>query len=168
MTRLPRPLAVLGAVLTLGLGFTACGDDDKPPATKPAETAEPTAAADAKPTVEKPTGKPPTKLVQRDLVKGKGAAAKDGDQVTVHYVGVHFETGEQFEASWDSGQPYSFTLGLGEVIPGWDKGIAGMSVGGRRELIIPPEDAYGAEGSPPIGPNETLVFVVDVLAIQPG
>jgi peptidylprolyl isomerase len=121
-----------------------------------------------KPEVPKPAGEPPAELTTRDIVKGKGAAAKEGDQVTVQYVGVSHSTGEQFDASWDGGQPFPFTLGAGEVIPGWDKGVAGMKVGGRRELVIPPADAYGEAGSGPIGPNETLVFVVDVVDIQRG
>ena len=84
--------------------------------------------------------------------------------MTVQYVGVTFSTGEQFDASWDSGQPFSFQLGGGQVIPGWDRGLKGMRKGGRRELTIPPTLAYGAQGSPPaIGPNETLVFVVDLV-----
>ena len=114
----------------------------------------------------KPTGSPPRKLVTEDIVKGKGRAAKAGDSVTVQYVGVSFSTGEQFDASWDIGQPFNFPLGAGQVIPGWDKGIAGMRPGGRRVLTIPPELAYGAEGFPPdIAPNETLVFVVDLVSI---
>lgn len=85
--------------------------------------------------------------------------------MTVQYVGVNYKTGKQFDASWDRGEPFSFALGAGQVIPGWDQGIPGMKVGGRRELIIPPELAYGATGSPPtIPPNETLIFVVDLLA----
>ncbi|MDP9294380.1 MAG: FKBP-type peptidyl-prolyl cis-trans isomerase, partial [Actinomycetota bacterium] len=84
----------------------------------------------------------------------------------VQYVGVSFSTGEQFDASWDAGQPFSFPLGTGQVIPGWDKGVAGMRVGGRRKLTIPPDQAYGTAGSPPsIGPNETLVFVIDMVQI---
>ena len=100
-------------------------------------------------------------------MKGKGPAAKKGDNVTVHYVGVTFSTGEEFDASWNTGQPFSFPLGGGQVIQGWDKGIEGMRKGGRRKLTIPPELAYGAQGSPPaIGPNETLVFVIDMLEVQ--
>jgi peptidylprolyl isomerase len=87
--------------------------------------------------------------------------------VTVHYVGVSKANGRQFDASWDRGEPFQFQLGAGQVIPGWDQGVAGMKVGGRRELVIPPRLAYGPAGSPPtIGPNETLVFVVDLLAVQ--
>ena len=98
---------------------------------------------------------------------GKGKTAAKGDAVTVQYVGISYATGQQFDASWDSGQPFPFKLGQGEVIPGWDKGVAGMREGGRRRLTIPPEDAYGPAGSPPsIGPNETLIFVVDLVSID--
>jgi peptidylprolyl isomerase len=87
--------------------------------------------------------------------------------VIVNYVGVSFSTGEEFDASWDTGQPFPVQLGAGNVIEGWEKGLVGIREGGRRELIIPPEQAYGAKGAPPsIGPNETLVFVIDALAIQ--
>ena len=107
------------------------------------------------------------KLTEKELVKGTGAEAKSGDEVTVQYVGVDYKTGKEFDASWDRGEPFSFTLGAGEVIPGWDQGVEGMKVGGRRELIIPPELAYGPAGSPPaIGPNETLIFVIDLLAVK--
>ncbi len=117
-----------------------------------------------KPKVAKPTGSPPEKLVVKDLVKGKGAAAKAGDQIQVNYVGVSFKNGKEFDSSFDAGQPFQFRLGASEVIPGWDQGLEGMRVGGRRRLTIPPDLAYGAEGSPPaIGPDETLVFVIDLL-----
>jgi peptidylprolyl isomerase len=118
----------------------------------------------AKPEVTVPKGPPPKKLVEKEIRKGNGATAKAGDEITVQYVGVGYESGEQFDASWDRNEPFPFTLGSNSVIPGWEKGIVGMKVGGRRELIIPPELAYGSAGSPPvIGPNETLIFVVDLL-----
>ena len=117
--------------------------------------------------IPKPSGSPPSKLVVEDIVKGKGRAAKKGDKVTMQYVGVAFSTGEEFDASWDTGAPLPpFQLGAGAVIPGWDKGIVGMRVGGRRKLVIPPELAYGTAGpGPPIGPNETLIFVVDLVEV---
>jgi peptidylprolyl isomerase len=116
-----------------------------------------------KPTIPKPTGSAPKRLVIKDIVKGKGKTAKAGDVVTVQYVGVDQKTGEQFDASWDRGQPFQFQLGAHSVIPGWDQGVAGMKVGGRRELIIPPDLAYGPQGQPPaIAPNATLVFVIDL------
>jgi peptidylprolyl isomerase len=111
-----------------------------------------------------PKGAPPKKLEVKDLEEGTGAEAKAGDEVTVQYVGVDYKNGKEFDASWDRGEPFTFQLGAGMVIPGWDQGVEGMKVGGRRELIIPPDLAYGPEGSPPaIGPNETLIFVIDLL-----
>jgi peptidylprolyl isomerase len=104
-----------------------------------------------------------------DLKEGDGAEAKAGDQVTVNYVGVDFDSGEQFDASYDRGESFPFKLGAGEVIPGWDQGVEGMKVGGRRRLVIPPDLAYGPQGQPPtIGPDATLVFVIDLLDVQPG
>ncbi len=122
-----------------------------------------------KPQVEVPDEPPPSELVSTDIVTGEGATAVAGDQVTVQYVGVDYETGEQFDASWDNGQPFPFQLGAGQVIPGWDQGVEGMKVGGRRELTIPPDLAYGKQGSPPaIKPNSTLVFVIDLLDVGSG
>ena len=116
----------------------------------------------------KPTGSPPRRLVKEDIVKGKGPAAKPGDTVTVNYVGVAFSTGEEFDNSWDRGQPIKVPLGGGRVIKGWDRGLVGMRAGGRRILSIPPELAYGRQGYPPaIAPNETLVFVIDMVKITP-
>jgi peptidylprolyl isomerase len=87
--------------------------------------------------------------------------------VSVQYVGVSYLNGRQFDASWDRGEPFAFQLGAGAVIPGWDEGVKGMNVGGRRMLVIPPDLAYGPQGSPPaIGPNETLVFVIDLLGVE--
>jgi peptidylprolyl isomerase len=116
------------------------------------------------PTVTPPSGPPPTKLETKDLIVGTGAEAKDGDTVTVNDVGVLYKTGKEFESSFKRNEPFTFTLGKGQVIAGWDQGIPGMKVGGRRELIIPAALGYGAKGSPPtIPPNEALVFVVDLL-----
>jgi peptidylprolyl isomerase len=118
------------------------------------------------PTVTKPTGAPPTTLAKKDIFVGTGPEAKAGESVTVNYVGVLYSTGAVFDASWKRHEPFAFTLGKGQVITGWDQGIAGMKVGGRRELIIPAPLAYGAKGSPPaIPPNAALVFVVDLLAV---
>jgi peptidylprolyl isomerase len=120
-----------------------------------------------KPTIEKPEGDIPFELGIDDLQVGAGAEATPGAKVTVHYVGVSFLTGEQFDASWDRGQPFEFKLGKGQVIPGWDHGVAGMRVGGRRKLTIPSAMAYGARGAGGvIKPNEPLVFVVDLLAVE--
>jgi peptidylprolyl isomerase len=131
-------------------------------------TATPAAAAKrTKPKVVVPKGAPPKTLETKELIEGAGPEAKSGDEVTVQYVGVDYKTGKQFDASWDRGEPFPFTLGAGQVITGWDKGVAGMKAGGRRELIIPPELAYGPSGYPPaIAPNATLVFVIDLLAVN--
>lgn len=126
---------------------------------------ETTSVADTgpKPTVEVPKGPAPTQLVVKDLKTGDGVEAKSGDQVSVQYVGVLYSDGKQFDSSFDRGQPFSFQLGGSQVIPGWDQGVAGMKVGGRRELIVPPDLAYGAQGQPPTIPaNATLVFVIDL------
>jgi peptidylprolyl isomerase len=118
------------------------------------------------PKVTPPSGAAPAKLETKELIAGTGAEAKSGDKVTVNYVGVLYKTGKEFNASWETKEPFSFTLGKGEVIPGWDQGIPGMKVGGRRELIIPASLAYGTKGSPPKIPgNEALVFVVDLLGV---
>ncbi|HEX8689735.1 MAG TPA: FKBP-type peptidyl-prolyl cis-trans isomerase [Solirubrobacterales bacterium] len=158
--------------LCLALVAAGCGDDDDAPtsagsnesssARSPAEAAE-----GSKPTVTVPTGSPPRQLVEEDLIEGGGPSAKAGDRVTVQYVGVGFDSNQEFDASWDRGEPFSFQLGAGEVIPGWDQGIEGMKVGGQRQLVIPANLAYGEVGSPPaIKPNEALVFVVDLLAVE--
>ena len=156
--------------LCLALVAAGCGDDDDDSTTAAESTAAETAApADTskKPKVEVPAGAPPKQLTENDLVEGDGATAKKGDEVTVQYVGVGHESGEEFDASWDRGEPFTFQLGAGQVIPGWDQGVEGMKVGGRRELVIPPNLAYGAAGAPPaIGPNETLVFVVDLVDVN--
>ena len=120
-----------------------------------------------RPQIEKPEGDIPFELGIDDLVEGDGAEAVPGSKVTVHYVGVSFLTGEQFDASWERGQPFEFKLGKGQVIPGWDQGVAGMKVGGRRRLTIPSALAYGARGAGGvIKPHEPLVFVVDLLAVD--
>ena len=146
------------------------------PNTAPATTAAPQAA----PTVcKQPSGipkvtgkptnipvppKPVTALQIRDLRPGSGKAAADGDKLTLHYVGISCASGEQVDSSWDRHQTFPLTLGQGEVIPGWDQGIKGMKVGGRRLLWIPASLAYGAQGQPPkIAPGDTLTFVIDLV-----
>ncbi|MFL5870138.1 MAG: FKBP-type peptidyl-prolyl cis-trans isomerase [Solirubrobacterales bacterium] len=121
-----------------------------------------------KPKVEVPSGPPPKALQVRDITEGDGTAAQPGDILTMQYVGVDYSTGKEFGSSWESGQPLTAQLAVGQVIPGWDQGLQGMKVGGRRELIVPPNLAYGKQGKPPdIKPNATLVFVVDLLDVQP-
>ncbi|WP_188195789.1 FKBP-type peptidyl-prolyl cis-trans isomerase [Nonomuraea sp. SYSU D8015] len=120
-----------------------------------------------KPEIDFPEGNPPADLEIVDLVEGDGPEAKPGHNVRVHYVGVSFSTGEEFDASWNRGQPFEFPLGGGRVIAGWDQGVAGMKVGGRRKLVIPPHLGYGSRGAGrAIKPNETLIFVVDLLAVS--
>ena len=117
--------------------------------------------------IDKPSGAPPRKLVKEDIVKGKGPGAKPGDTVVVHYVGVNFSTGEEFDASWDAGQPFPVQLGAGQVIEGWEKGLVGLKKGGRRQLTIPPEQAYGAQGAPAVDRTERDARVRDRRAGNP-
>jgi peptidylprolyl isomerase len=174
---MPRTLAI--ALLVALLALAGCGGDDDSsdestatPEAAATQTATPSvtetpAAPAKKPTVNVPKGKAPKKLVIKDLREGTGPAAQAGQTVTVQYVGVNFKGGKQFDASWDRGEPFSFPLGGGQVIQGWDQGVQGMKVGGRRMLVIPPDLGYGPDGQPPvIKPNETLVFVIDLLAVQ--
>jgi peptidylprolyl isomerase len=162
---------IIALCAALALAVAGCGDDSSSTQTA-TDAASPAKGSgsenlDKKPKVTVPSGAPPKQLEEKEIVEGDGAEAKPGDEVTVQYVGVGFDSKEEFDASWDRGEPFTFSLGAGEVIAGWDQGIAGMKVGGRRELIIPSGLAYGPAGSPPvIGPNETLVFVVDLLAVK--
>lgn len=135
------------------------------PSTTKATAKTPTSGPLSKePTVTPPSGPPPTTLVAKDLIKGTGAETKLGKTITVNYVGVLYHGGKQFDSSWKRGEPATFSLEPGKLIPGWIRGIPGMKVGGRRELVIPAALAYGAKGSPPsIPPNEPLVFVIDLL-----
>ena len=119
-----------------------------------------------RPRLERPSGDIPFELGVEDLVVGEGEEAVAGSKVAVHYVGVAFSTGEEFDASWDRGEPFRFTLGRGHVIPGWDAGVVGMRAGGRRRLTIPSALAYGGRGAGGvIKPHEPLVFVVDLLSV---
>ncbi|MFI8371636.1 FKBP-type peptidyl-prolyl cis-trans isomerase [Streptomyces sp. NPDC085466] len=118
-----------------------------------------------KPEVEVPEGDAPAELTIRDIVVGTGPEAKPGMVLRVHYVGVTFASGREFDSSWDRGEPYKFALGGGKVIKGWDRGVRGMRVGGRREIVVPPRLGYGKQSpSPLIPPGSTLVFVVDLVA----
>jgi peptidylprolyl isomerase len=161
-----------GSTITVGNENTADAALAKGSASEAATTPTPTVAAKTptsgplskEPTVTPPAGAAPTKLVVKNLITGTGPEAKVGQTVTVNYVGVLFHGGKEFDASWKRSEPFSFALGQGRVIAGWDQGVPGMKVGGRRELIIPSALAYGAKGSgATIPPNAPLVFVVDLL-----
>ncbi len=174
MVRMPavrRGLIISILSIFLALAFAACGGDDDSSSdsggetTSAANSASPSEVGKTKPEVVV-SGGPVQTLEENDLVVGTGREAKAGDEVAVHYVGVGQETKKEFDASW-GGEPFVFGLGSGLVITGWEEGIAGMKVGGRRELVVPGAQGYGPEGSPPeIGPNETLIFVVDLLGVQ--
>jgi peptidylprolyl isomerase len=179
MPPMRKALLIIG--ICLALFAAGCGDDSSTKATdtgadstakeksseatKQTDSSAATAEAEkrTKPKIKVPQGPPPEKLEIKDLEPGSGPAAKPGDEVTLQYVGVDYKTGKQFDASWDRGEPFTFELGSNVVIPGWEKGIVGMKVDGRRELIIPPAMAYGNQQVGTIAPNSTLVFVVDLL-----
>jgi peptidylprolyl isomerase len=183
MARLLRTALTLIAVVAV-LSAAACGGDDdsasdsgvspdtagqstETTSTSPAQAEKALRDTSKKPVIPKPTGTPPRRLVKEDIVKGKGPGAKPGNVVVVNYVGMNFSNGQEFDASWDRGQPFPVQLGAGQVIPGWEKGLIGIKKGGRRKLTIPPELGYGAQGYPPdIPPNETLVFVIDAVSIN--
>lgn len=159
-----RAIVCLAAVLALA----GCTGEDNSPQARVQQSDTPTpppVIPSVKPAVKVPQGPPPAKLVTRDLIVGTGDFALPGKSVSVNYVGVLYDGGKEFDSSWGQGKhPLTFQLGGEQVIPGWDEGVVGMRVGGRRELVIPPDMAYGAEGYPPtIPPNATLVFVVDLV-----
>jgi peptidylprolyl isomerase len=160
-------VSILALCLALAIAVTGCGgsDDSSSNSTGAAEASN--TDLGTKPKVTVPKGVSPDKFAYSEIVEGTGATAKAGDKVTVQYVGVGFDSEEEFDSSWSRSEPFPFTLGAGEVIKGWDKGVEGMKVGGRRELLLPADLAYGPAGSPPsIGPNETLIFVVDLLKVE--
>ncbi len=168
----------IAAIAVTAVGLASCTTSSSSPtttttassstttvATVPVQNPSPAGTFGTRPSVVVPSGAPPTKLESTDLIMGSGPAAKAGDTVTVQYVLATYSSGKVVQASWDS-QPFTFTLGEGQVIPGWDDGVVGMKVGGRRELIIPPSLGYGpsSPGSG-IAANDTLVFVVDMQKI---
>tara|TARA_B100000700_G_scaffold102450_1_gene115554 strand:+ start:213 stop:1148 length:936 start_codon:yes stop_codon:yes gene_type:complete len=172
--------AALASILLIGCGnndgesVSTNSSNDTPTPIEIVPTPTPAGDVDnsdltVKPLVTIPPSSPPTELMIEDLVVGSGSSVDVGDFLIMDYVGVSYSTGLQFDASWDRGSPFPFELGAGRVIQGWDQGIVGMAVGGRRSLTIPPDLAYGenGSGSGSIGPNETLVFVVDLLASVP-
>jgi len=189
MTSKAQGLAALAAC-AVGFGLAGCGGSKAPGvilapsagATSEHVTSTPTSTATTstdttavktpatgplskEPVITKFSGPPPKHLVVKDLIKGVGTTAKTGSSVTVNYVGALYSNGKVFDASWKRNQTFGpFTIGAGSVIKGWDEGLVGMKVGGRRELIIPPSLAYGKAGSPPSIPgNATLVFIIDLL-----
>ena len=182
---MPSNILRILSVAAVGILLLGCGNDGGESAATDSSTEIPTsieivptptpagdvdnADLSVKPLVTIPPSSPPTELLIEDLVVGSGSPVGVGDFLIMDYVGVSYLTGLQFDASWDRGSPFPFELGAGRVIQGWDQGIVGMSVGGRRSLTIPPELAYGenGSGSGSIGPNETLVFVVDLIASVP-
>ena len=189
-----KPLTITGALLALAAAVAGCGSSSAAPGVQTAPSGGATAAAvtsasttssstttsatststtplpaalNTKPKVVVPPGAPPKKLIVKDLIKGTGPAAKAGSTVTVQYVGVLYKGGKQFDASWNDGSGKPVTLPLTGVIKGWQQGIPGMKVGGRRELIIPSSLGYGAQGSPPkIPANAALVFVIDLHGVS--
>ena len=142
-------------------GSTTASDAPAPPAAE----IDSDSINGGKPEVEVPAGDPPLALETVDLVDGTGTVAESGDFLSMHYVGVFHADGEQFDASWDRGATFDFRLGQGQVIQGWDDGIAGMAVGGRRLLSIPAEQAYGSDERPGIPADSALVFVVDLVSV---
>jgi peptidylprolyl isomerase len=170
----PRP-PVIGAIAVALVVAAACSSSSKraaPGSPSPAAAASvggpppvahPTDLKSA-PVISAGTGTPPSTLVTRDLVAGTGAAATASSTVNVQYVGANYADGAVFDSSWQRGQPTTFPLS--QVVPGFAQGITGMHVGGRREIVIPPALGYGASGNGPVAPNETLVFVVDLVNVQ--
>jgi peptidylprolyl isomerase len=177
MRRVAPARWILCAGLVSGLVLAGCGSSPSNSSSGSSTTAGPAITAatmtwspagtfGTEPTVSVPSGTPPTQLLVKDLIVGTGATARAGQSVTVQYIGYSWTTKQKFDASWDRHQPFTFTLGAGQVIPGWDQGVAGMRVGGRRELVIPPALAYGSQSpTPAIAPDDTLIFVVDLLSV---
>lgn len=154
------PLFIVALFAALAIAVSGCGSSG--------DSSETTAASDkTKPTVTVPTDIGPTKFAVKELEEGSGAEAKKGDEATIQYVGVGYKTKKEFDSSWDRKEPLTFTIGAGKVIEGMSRGVEGMKVGGRREMLLPANIAYGATGKPPkIAPNEALVFTVDLLAVK--
>ena len=153
-------------IATTALSLTACGGSTVTSSTESSsDSALPTVSdnAGAKPTISKPEGTAPTTLVTKDIIEGSGPAAVATSTMTVHYTLMTWSNGQLIESSWNGGSPATFPLA--NVIVGWQQGIPGMKVGGRRLLVIPPDLGYGAQGGGPIGPNETLIFVVDAIGV---
>ena len=154
----------IAAIIALSItSLTACGGKDKVADTAAAGLPAVTGDAGAAPTIAEPTGTPPTTLQTQDIIVGTGAEVVATSTLTVHYTLMAWSTGTVIESSWTGGQPATFPLA--NVIAGWQQGLPGAKVGGRRLLVIPADLGYGASGSGPIGPNETLIFVVDIIGV---
>jgi peptidylprolyl isomerase len=157
-----------GASSSIGIGIENKSDEALIKAGEVPAAKTPTSGPLAtEPKVARPANPKPTKLEKKDLIMGTGKEVKVGETVTVNYVGVIARSGKEFDASWKRKEPFQFKLGQGQVIKGWDQGVAGMKVGGRRRITIPPQLAYGKRGAGGvIGPDETLVFVVDLVGLR--
>jgi peptidylprolyl isomerase len=151
-----------------GDGSTQAGDGSAASTATAGESAASTRSEvfRAKPKVQVPSGPPPKQLVVKDLIEGSGAEAKLHEKVAVHYVLVDYETGKELASNWHRGEPGTYGLGSTTVTAGWEQGLVGMKVGGRRELISPPSLAFGANGAPPIPPNATLIWVIDLVGLE--
>jgi peptidylprolyl isomerase len=171
-----KPALTTACALAAALALAACGSSKAPgvelaPSAGATQAAVPTTPKIPPAIAKKPTVTPPKdcnakQLVKQDLITGTGQTAQAGQSVTVNYVGVLCKTGKEFDSSWKTNRPFTTTLSTSSVIPGWVQGIPGMKVGGRRELVIPPNLGYGAKGSgSTIPPNSTLVFVVDLISV---
>jgi len=172
-----RALPIIAATVASAVALAACGGSTAPGVTQAPSAGSTQASVPAapkvppqlskKPVVTVPKTPAPAQLVVKDLIPGTGAEAQAGKTITVNYVGVLYKSGQEFDSSWSRNQPFTTQLASGQVITGWVKAISGMKVGGRRELIIPPSEAYGKTGQPPkIPPNSTLIFVVDLLSVS--
>jgi len=159
-----KKLAIAAIIVLSITSLTACGGKDKVADTAAAGLPAVTGDAGAAPTIAAPTGTPPTTLQTQDVIVGTGAEVVATSTLTVHYTLMAWSTGKVIESSWTGGQPATFPLA--NVIAGWQQGLPGAKVGGRRLLVIPADLGYGPNGSGPIGPNETLIFVVDIIGVS--
>ena len=158
-----RNLVALTCVL-LTFAVAGCTRGPEPEVTP---TATPAPTTPPKPEIQVPDGEPPAELQVIDEEVGSGRVASQGDFALVHYVGVSWSTREEFDSSYEEGKPFVFQVGAGGVIDGWDEGVSGMRVGGRRRLIVPPEKGYGTSGYADVAPTETLIFVIDLMDVVP-
>jgi peptidylprolyl isomerase len=153
-------------------GLAGCGSGEDSSSSQPSTaaskpvTADPAVAQRDRPKVEVPDGPPPKQLEVEDLTEGTGVAAKDGDLVEINFIGVTYKGGKEFENSWDRKDPLFFRIGAEEVIRGWEQGLEGMKVGGRRELTIPPQLSFKGVRPEGVDPDETVVYVIDLIKAE--